>query len=128
MTTTELTPDTLATAVDTNLAAYGNPDPAGRRAQLEAVWHAAGQLIDPPIDGAGIDGIDAMMTAVQAQFPGHTFRRTTVIDAHHGVARYGWALVDPAGQTALEGLDVAEVDGDGRLVRILGFMGPLAPA
>ena len=29
MTTTELTPDTLATAVDTNLAAYGNPDPAG---------------------------------------------------------------------------------------------------
>ena len=51
-----------------------------------------------------------------------------MIDAHHGVARYSWALVDPAGQTALEGLDVAEVDGDGRLVRIVGFMGPLAPA
>ncbi len=89
------------------------------------MWAADGTLIDPPIDGVGIDGIDQMMAAVQAQFPGHTFRRSSGIDAHHGVARYSWELVGADGATALEGLDVAELDDDGRLARIVGFMGPL---
>jgi len=124
MTTTQ-TPIEIETAVDVNLAAYGNPDGANRRSQLEAVWTADGRLVDPPIDGAGIDGIDALMAAVQSQFPGHTFRRTSGIDAHHGVARYSWDMVGQDGAVALSGLDVAEFADDGRLVRILGFMGPL---
>lgn len=127
MTTTAPTTD-LATTIDTNLAAYGNPDAVVRRTQLEAVWTATGTLIDPPIDGVGIDGIDALMVAVQSQFPGHTFRRTSEIDAHHGVARYSWAMVAADGSVSLEGLDVAEVDDAGRLTRILGFMGPLPAA
>ena len=128
MTTTQQQPITIEDAVDTNLAAYGNPDGAERRSQLEAVWAADGRLVDPPIDGTGIDGIDQMMAAVQGQFPGHTFRRTSGVDAHHGVARYSWDLVAPSGDVALAGLDVAEVDDRGRLVRIVGFMGPLPAA
>src|SRR6478609_2957516 len=112
---------TIEDAVDTNLMAYGTIDAASRRSHLEAVWHADGQLIDPPIDGAGIDGIDALMATVQAQFPGHTFRRTSGVDTHHGVGRYSWDLVDPSGDVALAGVDVVEADDDGRLVRIVGF-------
>jgi hypothetical protein len=33
--------------------------------------------------------------------------------------------VDPQGATVLEGIDVAELDGDGRLHRIVMFFGPL---
>ena len=127
MTTTAPATD-LTTTIDTNLAAYGNPDETARRAQLEAVWSPEGTLIDPPIDGTGIDGIGALMAAVQSQFPGHTFRRTSGIDAHHGVARYSWAMVAADGAVSLEGLDVAEVGADGRLTRIVGFMGPLPAA
>ncbi|MEO5899015.1 MAG: nuclear transport factor 2 family protein [Ilumatobacteraceae bacterium] len=118
----------LDVVIDTNLAAYGNQDAASRQAQLAAVWAADGKLIDPPIDGAGLDGIDQMMAAVQGQFPGHTFRRSSAIDAHHGVARYSWELVNPEGAVALVGLDVAEVADDGKLARVLGFMGELQPA
>lgn len=125
MTTTETNLDLLTANVDTNLAAYGNPDATSRRDQLASVWAPTGTLIDPPIDGTGVDGIDALMAAVQSQFPGHTFRRTSAIDAHHGIARYSWLMVGPDGSPALEGLDVVEVDGDGRLARIVGFMGSL---
>jgi hypothetical protein len=124
-TTTALTLDAV---IDTNLAAYGNPDAVSRQAQLASVWTPDGTLIDPPIDGAGLDGIDQMMATVQGQFPGHTFRRSSAIDAHHGVARYSWELVDPDGAVALVGLDIAEVSADGRLARVLGFMGELQPA
>ena len=120
--TTTLTIDTV---IDTNLIAYGNPDATSRQQQLAQVWAADGKLIDPPIDGAGLDGIDQMMVAVQSQFPGHTFRRTSGIDAHHGVARYSWELVAADGSVSLTGLDVAETGDDGKLVRVVGFMGPL---
>ena len=130
MTTTENPTDvaTLTAAVDTNLAAYGNPDPPSRRDQLDTAWRPDGQLVDPPLDGAGVEGIDALMAAVQSQFSGHTFRRTSALDTHHGFARYSWALVGPDGQVAVEGLDVAEFDDTGRLARIVGFMGPLPEA
>ncbi|MCU1501782.1 MAG: hypothetical protein JWM12_1136 [Ilumatobacteraceae bacterium] len=119
---------TIDAVIDTNLTAYGNPDATSRQQQLARVWAADGKLIDPPIDGAGLDGIDQMMAAVQGQFPGHTFRRTSGIDAHHGVARYSWELLGPEGNVALVGLDVAELAEDGKLARIVGFMGDLPAA
>ena len=38
-----------------------------------------------------------MASAVQAQFPGHTFRRTSAVDGHHGFARYEWEMLAPDG-------------------------------
>ena len=39
--------------------------------------------------------------------------------------RFGWAMKRPDGSVELEGMDYAEVDGDGRLTRIVGFFGAL---
>ena len=69
-----------------------------------------------------------LAAALQAQFPGHTFRRTSAIDAHHGFARYEWEMLAPDGRAVLTGLDVAEVADDGTLRRVVGFFGPLAAA
>jgi hypothetical protein len=113
----------LDTTIDTHLEAYAEADPVRRR-----VWAADGRLVDPPLEGAGHSGIDDMAAALQTQFPGHTFRRTTPIDAHHGFARYEWAMLAPDGTTVLSGLDVAEVADDGTLHRVVGFFGPLAAA
>jgi hypothetical protein len=118
----------LETTIDTYLAAYTEPDPTVRLPLLEKAFVADAKLIDPPIDGEGHQGISDMMTAVLQHYAGHTFRRVSGIDEHHGFARYGWELLAPDGAVALAGIDVAEVDDNGRLVRVVGFLGSLPDA
>lgn len=123
MTTHDITLDPVATesTVDTWLVAYAEPD-AARRAELVAqVWAPDGELVDPPLAGAGHDALVAFADALLGQFPGHTFRRTSAIDAHHAFARYHWELAAPDGQVSVAGLDVAELGADGKLRRIVGF-------
>ena len=117
---------TLTHLIDTHLAAYCERDAARRAELVAAVWATDGTLIDPPFDGSGHDGIAAMTDGVLAHFPGHVFRRTTAIDAHHHFARYGWELVGPDGAVAVAGTDVVELAANGRLGRIVGFFGALA--
>jgi hypothetical protein len=116
---------TLETTIDTHLEAYLEPD-ADRRARLiEQVWAPEGHLFDPPLDAQGHTAINELFETVQGMFAGHSFRRTTGIDSHHGIARYGWELVDGDGAVALSGMDVAVVAEDGRLARLAGFFGDL---
>jgi hypothetical protein len=117
----------LEATIDTYLEAYGETDEQRRSELIAKVWAADGQLIDPPLDGKGHDGIAAMASALVGQFPGHVFRRTSGIDAHHGFARYGWALVAGDGTVTLTGTDVAELTDAGRLARVTGFFGDLPP-
>jgi hypothetical protein len=122
--TTELqaTRDLVAT-VDTYLRAWTEPDAGRRAALIESAWCADGRLVDPPLTAEGHAGISDLAAALQAQFPGHTFRRVSGVDAHHDQLRFAWELVGPDGAVALTGLDVGEVAPDGRLVRIAGFFG-----
>lgn len=115
----------LTSTIDTYLAAWTEADP-GRRAKLIAeVWTDDGRLIDPPLAAEGPGAISDMAAALQAQFPGHAFRRASGVDAHHDHFRFAWELVGPDGTVVLAGLDVGEVAGDGRLARITGFFGEL---
>jgi hypothetical protein len=126
METTEDT--TIATVVDAYLAAYGEPDPDVRAVRIEAAFAEDCRLIDPPAVGEGRAGVHGLADALQGQFPGHTLRRSTAVDAHHDHARYGWELVGPDGGVVLTGMDVASIAPDGRLERVVGFFGDLAPA
>jgi hypothetical protein len=126
MDTTEDT--TITTVVDAYLAAYGEPDPDVRAIRIEASFADDCRLIDPPAVGEGRDGVHGLADALQGQFPGHTFRRSTAVDAHHHHARYGWELVGPDGRVVLTGMDVASLAPDGRLERVVGFFGDLTPA
>lgn len=118
----------LTTTIDTWLDAYGEPDPVRRADLIARVWAPAGTLADPPFEGTGHAEISGLVTAALQQFPGHRFRRTSGVDAHHGFARYAWELVGPDGQLAVRGLDVVEVGGDGKLLRVTGFFGDLPAA
>lgn len=115
----------IATTIDTHLAGYAEPDQDRRRDLLATAWADDGSLIDPPLEGDGIDEIIACGDAVVTHNPGHRFVRTSGIDVHHRVARYSWELRDPSDAVVLEGIDIAETDDDGRLRRIVGFFGPL---
>ncbi|HEY8583009.1 MAG TPA: nuclear transport factor 2 family protein [Capillimicrobium sp.] len=116
---------TLTDTIDTYLAAYGEPDAAKRGALIAQAWAPDGQLVDPPLAAERHDGISEMAATMQAQFPGHRFRRSSGVDAHHEHARYAWELVGPDGAVAAAGVDVADVAPDGRLRRVVGFFGDL---
>jgi len=119
------TTNDLTTTIDTHLEAYGEPNDTRRAELVATVWAEDGTLVDPPLDGAAHEGIAGMGAALQGLYPGHTFRRTSGVDAHHGVARYAWELVDPAGAPVLAGVDVARVDDSGKLTNVTGFFGDL---
>ena len=118
----------LTATVDTYLAAWNETDPARRAELVEQVWAPDGTLTDPPLAASGHAGISDMHGALQGQFPGHRFRRTSGVDEHHGFARYGWELVGPDGAVALAGTDVGRLAEDGRLHSITGFFGDLPAA
>lgn len=115
--------DDVTTIIDTYLEAYSEVDPERRLKLVELAWDPDGQLVDPPLAAAGHTAISEQADAVKTHFPGHSFRRTTGIDAHHEFVRFGWELVGPDGAVAIAGYDVGELAADGRLRRITGFFG-----
>jgi hypothetical protein len=129
MTTTDITTTnpgiSPADVIDAHLEAYALADTDRRDALVAANWNADGELLDPPLEGRGRAEISALADAVLAHFPGHRFVRTTAVDAHHGFARYEWELVGPDGAVAVSGTDIVQFDEDGKLLRIVGFFGPL---
>jgi hypothetical protein len=131
MSTTETTTtspiDTSSATIDSHLEAYALADVDRRNALVAANWNADGELLDPPLEGRGHAEISALADMVLTHFAGHRFERTTVVDAHHGYARYGWDLIGPDGAVSVSGTDIVQFDEAGKLLRIVGFFGPLEP-
>jgi hypothetical protein len=73
------------------------------------------------MSGEGHDGIDAMIGAVQIQFPGYRFRRVGELDAHHDRVRFTWELGPEDGVALAGGVDFGVIV-DGRLQSITGFL------
>jgi hypothetical protein len=131
MSTTETTTtspiDTSSETIDSHLQAYALADVDRRNALVAANWNADGELLDPPLEGRGHAEISALADMVLTHFAAHRFERTTAVDSHHGFARYGWDLIGPDGAVALSGIDIVQFDEAGKLLRIVGFFGPLEP-
>jgi hypothetical protein len=123
---TTTTATTATAVIDHYLAAYGEPDEARRRQLIAAAFVEDATLADPPIDASGHAAIDQVFAAVQSQFPGNEFRRSSVVDEHHGAARYEWELVAPDGAVSIAGTDFVRFAADGRIESVVGFFGPVA--
>jgi len=118
--------ETTLTTIDTYLAALNETD-GQRRAQLvEQAWTTDGTYVDPLQEAAGHAGMDALAVGVHTAYPGHTFRRTTEIDGHHDLVRFGWELVGPDGSLTVAGIDVIDLAEDGRIRAVRAFFGDLA--
>lgn len=110
------------TLVTHYLAAWNATDDAARRGLIACAWTTAGSYRDPALAADGHGAIAGMVAAVQQRFPGHEFRRTGPIDAHHDRLRFGWELAPVAGGApAVHGVDFAVVAPDGRLASVTGF-------
>jgi hypothetical protein len=119
------TNQTLTDLIDEYLATWSEADPDRRLERIQACWDATGGIVDPPLDGHGHGGIDALMAAMQVHYPEHRFVRTSEVDAHHDTFRVAWELRGPGGDVALTGMDVGHLSENGTLQRIDGFFGEL---
>jgi len=104
------------------IATWNERDAAARRAQVAGIFTLDASYRDPMMQGDGHAGIDAMIAAAQAHFPGHVFALHGTPQGHHDVLRFCWRLAAPGGQDVAFGTDVAHVDADGRLASVAGFL------
>ncbi|KQQ96977.1 nuclear transport factor 2 family protein [Massilia sp. Leaf139] len=104
------------------LSTWNERNAPARRAQVARLFALDAAYLDPMMEGAGHDGIDALIGAAQAHFPGHRFELAGTPDAHHNVLRFAWTLHAPDGAEVVRGLDVATVAADGRLASVTGFL------
>jgi hypothetical protein len=110
----------LTELVDGYIAMWNETDGARRRALIARIWTENPAYVDPVAEGDGRAGIDAMVEGVQQRFPGHRFRRTGAVDAHHDRIRFGWELAPESGPALVKGTDMGVVAG-GRFAEITGF-------
>ena len=110
---------------ETYIACWNEIDLDRRRAMLETSWCADAQYIDPLMQGAGRQEIDALIAAVHARFPGHSFSLKDGAEAHNNRLRFSWTLSANGNRTAApiaHGTDFVVVSGDGRIVSVTGFL------
>lgn len=115
----------LVRTIDRYCAAWSEVDPARREQILAEVWEERGTYTDPRANVIGVKELSALIGKVLTGRPGAKVVRTSAVDAHHGLARFAWRVVQADGTALPEGIDFAEVSPAGKLVRIVGFFGPL---
>jgi hypothetical protein len=117
----------LERLIDTYCAAWSEPDPVRRQRTLDEIWAENATYTDPRAHLAGSKWLCAHIGAVLAGRPGARIIRTSILDCHHGLVRFAWRVVQTDGTLLPEGLDIAEISDQMKLLRIIGFFGPLAP-
>jgi len=108
--------------IERYLQIWNTTEAGERRQAIEQVWSGQATYTDPLVSATGHEEIDAVIAAVQAQFPGYEFRLAGPVDAHHDQARFGWELAQPGAEALVVGFDVATRDADGRIDTVLGFL------
>ncbi len=102
-------------------------EPQARADLVERAFAPDGRHVDPMADAIGHEELAGMLANVHAAYPGFTIDRTSAIDQHGDQLRFAWTLRAADGTSVVDGLDVAEVSGDGRLGRVASFWGELPP-
>lgn len=112
--------------IEDYFAAWNEAGAQHRRELLDRSVSRDVELVHPTWGRSrGLDALVNHIESYRSAMPGTAVVLTSEIDGHNGVHRYAWAIVDDAGRTTLEGLDVVETAEDGRLSRILLFHGRL---
>lgn len=107
--------------------AWSEPERALREQLLNRVWVDDGTYTDPTAHVVGRKELVEHIGTFFEQLPGARVVLSSVVDAHHEQLRFNWCVVLPDGKVLLEGIDFGELSADGKLRRIVGFLGPLGP-
>jgi hypothetical protein len=110
------------------IACWNEIDIDRRRALLETHWRAEADYVDPLMAGTNLLEIEALIAAVQARFPGHSFTLKEGAECHNGRLRFSWSLGanGPSGAVVAHGTDFVTLDGAGRIAQVTGFLDQVA--
>ena len=112
--------------IDRYCRVWGEPDAERRADLLASVWSDGATYSDPTVQDLGAGELLAHIARVQVNRPGARVLRSTDVDEHHGIARFGFMVRAPDGTRLREGLDVVFLSVNGtRIDRIIGFFGAL---
>ena len=113
--------------IDTYVDAWNEPSADARGRMLAEVMHGESTYTDPNVALTSRADLDAYIGEVLRKYPGRRIVRTSGVDVHHRHCRFNWRLIKPDGTQGLESIDFVEFTSDGRIARVTGFFGPLAP-
>ncbi len=87
------------------------------------MWTPDGGYTDPLASVAGPEAISEFIGGAQQRFAGLAFHLVDNVDAHHNLVRFGWRLV-PTGATesVVDGFDVLDLDDNGQIRQVYGFL------
>ncbi|HEY1546162.1 MAG TPA: nuclear transport factor 2 family protein [Kofleriaceae bacterium] len=112
-------------AVAAYIRAGAERDPAARAQLLEACCAADVRMVTRSSVIRGRAGIEAMLARFLGDPQNLGFRLTSAVDAVGSTFRYRSVVIRRDG-SELEFFDAGELDGDGKIVTLLVFAGPLA--
>jgi hypothetical protein len=122
----------VSTLADETVAAYAaawnEQDEDARRSLLERSWADDGVYTDPTGRAEGRAALVQHIGGFHSRMPGNRIELASGIDEHQGLLRFTWRMLGADGVVLLDGMDFGELDGDGRLTRIVGFFGPFPAA
>ena len=106
------------------LAMWNERDVEKVRGYIDQIFAEDVCFIDPGNSIVGHDAFETMVRAFRARFPDADLSHSSGLDEHHGLVRYHWEI-HQNGELLMPGFDVAEIDSEGRVSRVLGFFGPI---
>ena len=89
----------------------------------EALEHNC-HFADPNHNIVGRTAFLSMVDEVQSRIPGATYTRASRVDVQNNFCRYHWEI-HMGDKLVVEGFDVTEINDSGKVVKVLGFFGPL---
>ncbi|PHS41990.1 MAG: hypothetical protein COA91_01055 [Robiginitomaculum sp.] len=116
---TEIPPSMVAM-----LAAWNEKDPERIRGHLDIALAPDVVFADPDNFVEGIDAFEAMVRTFLAEKPTAKCEHTSGFNVHHNRYRYNW-LVSLGDTPIMPGMDVVELDDQGKVKRVDGFFGPI---
>jgi hypothetical protein len=94
--------------IDRYCTVWSEPSPSRRANLLAQVWADDATYTDPTVHATSSAELLTHIEKVLARRPGARVVRTSVVEVHHGVARFSWHVIQADGTSLPDGLDIAE--------------------
>jgi len=104
---------------------WNTEDVAAQHRLCEAALEHNVHFVDPRHNIIGRPAFLKMVQGTQAAFPGATYARRGDVGMQNNFCRYHWHI-HRGDVCVMEGFDVTEVNDSGKIVKVIGFFGPLA--
>lgn len=79
------------------IALLSEPDADARSRAVAEMRTEVGAYTDPLASVQGHQATEEVVGGARERFPGHVFKPSGNVDAHHDVARFGWELMPEGG-------------------------------